>query len=122
MRRLALTMAIAGVLVLAGGTALAKDRGHHHRGPSHTARKHDRHHGYHKPYHYRSHPYHPRSRYYGTQIVIPYMVQRPPVVPYWGHPSVVYRPPPVYYSYPYYYGSQAVLSYQGRGFGISIGF
>jgi hypothetical protein len=69
------------------------------------------------PYGYRSHHshrHHPRHSYRrGPVIVRPILPPPPPVI--YTYPS--------YYRYPsYYYGPTSGIHYQGRNFGISIGF
>ncbi len=112
MRRVALALAVVGVLAFGAAQAQARPP-HADRSPHHSQR--GRHHSYRGPHHgYGYH--HGPSRYHWPRAVVP-----PPVVrhhyygPRWAVPVPVYPRP-------YYYAPRSGFYYRGSGISIGIGF
>ncbi len=111
MRRVTLSLVVLAVVGLASSTALAGSSSPKvslQLGPTLVA-----HHGPHGPSYRGHHPHRYHSYRRGPVIVRPIVPLPPPVI--YTYPS--------YYPYqPYYYSPHGAIRYQGRGFGISIGF
>ena len=131
MRRVALTLAVLGIITLAGGDLAVAEAPSHASAAQlsavlvghHGHRGHSRGHGshFHRSHgsHYHRSPHRRHSYRHGMAPVIIH-----PMVP--GHPAVIYGlpgyAPRIHHGYRYYHAPSAGLHYRGHGFGFSIHF
>jgi len=121
MSRVALTVAVLGLLALPVVQAEAADGALSYPMAAHVAAKYGvQSSGVNsviQPVGLFRHGHHSRR---GAIVVRPPVVVHPPVILPYGHPPV-YHHPPVYRYHPYYY-PRSGFHYYGRGFSIGIGF